>query len=292
MAGPMIVKTVSRIHPGKAAEYRHLVEEICRLAEQREPRLLAFNIYVTDDESSEVVVQVHPDSGVDATSLARVGREGTCDCRVRRLREPGDLRRVERCATPVVAARHRRDHIHSSFDSLGRLHTATRRYQRARLAATRRAPDRPYGVPGGGGGGRLVSDGPRGTRRSCTASPACPGPGPPRASADRRGCCSRPQRTVGAPAGPEANLIHGAGSARLEQVARLVHGNQLRRITDRVQNLDHLTGKSRSTKSFRRPCPSDQIQHVAEAFRSGRQRRAASHRVVGFEVILGVSRRV
>ena len=42
MSAPFIVKTVSRIHDGKAATYRPLAEEICRLAEEREPRLLAF----------------------------------------------------------------------------------------------------------------------------------------------------------------------------------------------------------------------------------------------------------
>jgi hypothetical protein len=62
MPGPFIVKTVSRIHAGKAAAYRPRVEEICQLAEEREPRLLAFHIYVTEDEDSEVVVQVHPDA--------------------------------------------------------------------------------------------------------------------------------------------------------------------------------------------------------------------------------------
>ena len=75
MAGPFIVKTVSRIHPGKAAEYRHLVEEICSLAEQREPRLLAFHIYVTDDESSEVVVQVHPDAESMQHHLQQLGEK-------------------------------------------------------------------------------------------------------------------------------------------------------------------------------------------------------------------------
>ena len=70
------------------------------------------------------------------------------------------------------------------------------------------------------------------------------------------------------PLGPGANLIHPAGPA-LEQGRRLVHGNELRRIADRLQDLDHLTGLRRSTKSLRRPCPADQIQHVAEAFRSG-----------------------
>ena len=62
MSGPFIVKTVSRIHEGSAQEYRALAEEICRLAEELEPRLLAFHIFVTEDESSEVVVQVHPDA--------------------------------------------------------------------------------------------------------------------------------------------------------------------------------------------------------------------------------------
>ena len=62
MSGPFIVKTVSRIHGGRAQEYRALAEEICRLAGELEPRLLAFHIFVTEDESSEVVVQFHPDA--------------------------------------------------------------------------------------------------------------------------------------------------------------------------------------------------------------------------------------
>ena len=62
MSGPFIIKTVSRIHDGKASAYRPLAEEICRLADEREPRLLAFHIYVTDDESSEVVIHIHPDA--------------------------------------------------------------------------------------------------------------------------------------------------------------------------------------------------------------------------------------
>ena len=62
MSGPFIVKTVSRIHPGKAAEYRAVVEAFCKAVEESEPRLLGFHIYVSEDESSEVVVQVHPDA--------------------------------------------------------------------------------------------------------------------------------------------------------------------------------------------------------------------------------------
>jgi hypothetical protein len=62
MSGPFIVKTVSRIHAGKAAEYRPLVEDICDTAELQEPRLVAFHIYVTEDQTSEVVIQIHLDA--------------------------------------------------------------------------------------------------------------------------------------------------------------------------------------------------------------------------------------
>ena len=62
MTAPFIVRSVSRIHPGKADAYRPVVAEFCRLAQEREPRLLGFHIYVTEDGSSEVVVQIHPDA--------------------------------------------------------------------------------------------------------------------------------------------------------------------------------------------------------------------------------------
>ena len=39
---------------------RHRVEENCQLAANRAPVLLAFHIYVTDDESFGVFVQIHP----------------------------------------------------------------------------------------------------------------------------------------------------------------------------------------------------------------------------------------
>ena len=62
MSGPFVVKTVSKIHPGKAESYRPMVAEFCKLAEEREPRLLALHIYVSEDQSSEVVLQIHPDA--------------------------------------------------------------------------------------------------------------------------------------------------------------------------------------------------------------------------------------
>ena len=62
MSAPFIVRSVSRIHPGKADAYRAVAAEFCGLVEEREPRLLGFHIYVSEDRTSEVVVQIHPDA--------------------------------------------------------------------------------------------------------------------------------------------------------------------------------------------------------------------------------------
>jgi hypothetical protein len=73
VSGPFIVRSVSSIHPGKAEEYRPVVAEFCRLVEEREPRLLGFHIYVTEDHSTEVVVQIHPDAESMQHHLAVMG---------------------------------------------------------------------------------------------------------------------------------------------------------------------------------------------------------------------------
>jgi hypothetical protein len=62
VSAPFIVRSVSRIHPGKADAYRPVAAEFCGLVEEREPRLLGFHIYVSEDRTSEVVVQIHPDA--------------------------------------------------------------------------------------------------------------------------------------------------------------------------------------------------------------------------------------
>jgi hypothetical protein len=62
MEGPFVIRAYSRINPGAVDDYRPLAQEICRQVEEREPRVLAFNIWVSEDEGSEVVLQVHPDA--------------------------------------------------------------------------------------------------------------------------------------------------------------------------------------------------------------------------------------
>ena len=76
MAAPLIVKTVSRMHPGKAAEYRPLVEEICHLAERRRATSTGLPHL---RHRRRIVGSGRPDPPrrrVDAASPAGVGREG------------------------------------------------------------------------------------------------------------------------------------------------------------------------------------------------------------------------
>ena len=61
MSAPFIVRAVSSIHPGKADAYQPVVAEFCKLVEEREPRLHGFHVYVSEDRTQEVVVQIHPD---------------------------------------------------------------------------------------------------------------------------------------------------------------------------------------------------------------------------------------
>ena len=75
MTAPFIVRSVSRLHPGKADAYRPVAAEFCRLAEEREPRLLGFHIYVTEDGTSEVVVQLHPDAESMQHHIAVMGEK-------------------------------------------------------------------------------------------------------------------------------------------------------------------------------------------------------------------------
>lgn len=62
MTGPFIVISRSRPKPGKGEPYASWCEQFTPLVEDNEPRLLAFNVYESEDHASSVVVQVHPDA--------------------------------------------------------------------------------------------------------------------------------------------------------------------------------------------------------------------------------------
>jgi hypothetical protein len=75
VSAPFIVRSVSRIKPGMAEEYQPVAADFCRLAAEREPRLLGFHIYVSEDRTSEVVLQIHPDAESMQHHLAVMGEK-------------------------------------------------------------------------------------------------------------------------------------------------------------------------------------------------------------------------
>ena len=62
MSGPFIVLSRSRIKPGMAAAYAEWSADMFADVEEQEPRLLAFNQWESEDHTSSVVIQVHPDA--------------------------------------------------------------------------------------------------------------------------------------------------------------------------------------------------------------------------------------
>lgn len=62
MSGPFIVISRSRVKPGKAEAYAAWCDEMFADVEEQEPRLLAFNQWESEDHTSSVVIQVHPDA--------------------------------------------------------------------------------------------------------------------------------------------------------------------------------------------------------------------------------------
>jgi hypothetical protein len=64
-------------------------QEICRLVEEAEPRVLAFNIWVSEKADSEVVLQIHPDPESLENHLALLG------ARVRATFEYADFESLE-----------------------------------------------------------------------------------------------------------------------------------------------------------------------------------------------------
>ena len=70
------------------------MEEICRLVEEREPRVLAYHIWVDEPGESEVVLQVHPDAASLEQHLAMLGDT------VRSTMEFAELETLEVYGTP------------------------------------------------------------------------------------------------------------------------------------------------------------------------------------------------
>ena len=62
MTQPFIWIGVHKIKEGKVEELKRVLKQLPEFIESNEPRLLAFNFYLNEEESRVAVVQVHPDA--------------------------------------------------------------------------------------------------------------------------------------------------------------------------------------------------------------------------------------
>jgi hypothetical protein len=62
MSEPVIYIDCSEVREGKLEELKTAVHELVELFEANEPRLIACNVYFTEDGTRMAVVHVHPDS--------------------------------------------------------------------------------------------------------------------------------------------------------------------------------------------------------------------------------------
>jgi quinol monooxygenase YgiN len=62
MPGPLIFIATNRLKPGKLDRERERVPGLVEFIEANEPRLIAFNEYVSEAGEEVTVVQVHPDA--------------------------------------------------------------------------------------------------------------------------------------------------------------------------------------------------------------------------------------
>jgi hypothetical protein len=62
MTAPFIFVATYRIKQGKLGEYEGLWRGLVEFVDANEPRLLAFNTYVSEDGTDVTTVQVHPDA--------------------------------------------------------------------------------------------------------------------------------------------------------------------------------------------------------------------------------------
>lgn len=62
MSGRFIFIGTHTLKEGKLEDYRLYLKELVELVETKEPRLIAFNVYFSEDGSKVTGVQVHPDA--------------------------------------------------------------------------------------------------------------------------------------------------------------------------------------------------------------------------------------
>lgn len=62
MTAPLIVIYTYAIKEGELEGFRQFLQELFKVLEANEPRLLAINAYVNEDGTEAAIIQVHPDA--------------------------------------------------------------------------------------------------------------------------------------------------------------------------------------------------------------------------------------
>lgn len=62
MSEPIVYIDCSEIREGKIEKLKSAMNELAEWVEANEPRLIAYNVYLTEDGTRMTVVHVHPDS--------------------------------------------------------------------------------------------------------------------------------------------------------------------------------------------------------------------------------------
>jgi len=62
MSEPIVLVDSSAIREGKLEELKTLLKELVEFVAANEPRVIAYNMYISGDATRMTVVQVHPDS--------------------------------------------------------------------------------------------------------------------------------------------------------------------------------------------------------------------------------------
>jgi hypothetical protein len=62
MAGPFVFISQSRVKEGKLDDFKRSLREMAEFVEVNEPRVVAFEAYLSDDEKEVTGLQIHPDA--------------------------------------------------------------------------------------------------------------------------------------------------------------------------------------------------------------------------------------
>jgi hypothetical protein len=73
MTQPIIYVDTSEVRAGQLGNLKLAMDDLARFVEVNEPRLLAYNVYFTDDDTRMSVLHISPDSAALATHMKVAG---------------------------------------------------------------------------------------------------------------------------------------------------------------------------------------------------------------------------